>query len=456
MKGKDGVGAKMDSMDLEREKGITIQSAATYCRWGDNHINIIDTPGHVDFTIEVERALRVLDGAILVLCSVSGVQSQTLTVDRQMKRYGVPRIAFINKLDRMGANPNKAIEGIRNELRLAAEFIQVPIGLEEHFKGVIDIISEECAYFEGDKGEKIVKIPINSDPNVTEAQKERCAELRQHLIEKLADIDEEISEIFLNDEVPTIDQIRAAIRRQTIACNFVPVCMGSAFKNKGVQLLLDNINSYLPSPNERTNTAFDLSKNEEKVELKCSSEEPLVALAFKLEESRFGQLTYLRIYQGILKKAMTVINQTSGKKQKVPRIVRMHANEMEEVDFAAAGDVVATFGVECASMDTFTDGQLRYSLASMFVPKPVMSLSVKPKDMQQMNNFSKAVQKFTREDPTLRVVTDGKTGETLMSGMGELHLEIYIERMKREYNVECITGHPNVNYKVWLKHNKNG
>eukprot|EP01039_Chlorochromonas_danica_P004539 gene4537-4977_t len=447
VKGKDGVGAKMDSMDLEREKGITIQSAATYCQWGENHINIIDTPGHVDFTIEVERALRVLDGAILVLCSVSGVQSQTLTVDRQMKRYNVPRIAFINKLDRMGANPQKALDGIRNELRLAADFIQVPIGLEGEFKGVIDIISEESVYFLGEKGDKIERFAVKSDPNVTDAQKERCAELRQHLIERLAEIDEEVGEIFLNDAVPTVEQIRQAIRRQTIACRFVPVCMGSAFKNKGVQLLLDAVNYYLPAPAEKHNTAFNLAKNEEKVDLKCSNEDPLVALAFKLEESRFGQLTYLRVYQGVIKKGMNIINQNSGKRTKVPRIVRMHANEMVEIEQAGAGDVVAVFGVECASMDSFTDGQLQYSLASMFVPNPVMSLSVKPKDMMQINNFSKAVQKFTREDPTLRVVTDAKTGETIMSGMGELHLEIYIERMKREYGVECVTGHPNVNYK---------
>jgi elongation factor G len=332
-------------------------------------------------------------------------------------------------------------------LKLAAEFIQVPIGLEGEFQGVIDIVNKESCYFLGEKGDKIQRVPMETDPNVTEDMKSRVEELRQHLIEKLADIDEEMSELFLNDVQPTIENIKDAIRRQTIACQFVPVCMGSAFKNKGVQLLLDAVNDFLPAPTEKVNTAFDLARNEEKVELKCSPNENLVALAFKLEESRFGQLTYLRVYQGVMKKGMFVINQTSGKKHKIPRIVRMHANEMEEIDQAGAGDVVAVFGIECASMDTFTDGNVQYSLASMYVPKPVMSLSVKPKDMQQLANFSKAIAKFTREDPTLRVSTDAKTGETIMSGMGELHLEIYIERMKREYNVECVTGNPSVNYK---------
>lgn len=431
----------MDSMDLEREKGITIQSAATYCQWGENHINIIDTPGHVDFTIEVERALRVLDGAILVICGVSGVQSQTLTVDRQMKRYSVPRLAFINKLDRMGANPRKALEGIRRELRLAASFVQIPIGLESEHEGVIDIITQEAIYFEGDKGNNVVRKPI-PEQYIAAAE-----EARKELIERVADVDEEIAELFLNEQKPTVEQLRSAIRRQTIARQFVPVFMGSAFKNKGVQLLLDGVNYYLPAPPEVRNVALNLDDNEKEVELKCLPNEPLVALAFKLEESRFGQLTYLRIYQGSIKKGMNVFNLTSSKKAKIPRLVRMHANEMEDVDYAGAGDVVAVFGIECASMDTFTDGSLKYSMVSMFVPNPVMSLAVKPKDMQLSSNFSKALGKFTREDPTLKVSIDNKTSETIMSGMGELHLDIYIERLRREYNVECITGNPSVRYK---------
>uniref|UniRef100_A0A7S3MFH5 Elongation factor G, mitochondrial n=1 Tax=Spumella elongata TaxID=89044 RepID=A0A7S3MFH5_9STRA len=441
VRGKDGVGAKMDSMDLEREKGITIQSAATYCRWGQNHINIIDTPGHVDFTVEVERALRVLDGAILVVCGVSGIQSQTLTVDRQMKRYNVPRVAFVNKLDRMGANPLKALNGMRQQLKLGAALVQVPMGLEGEHEGVVDIINREAVYFLGEKGLNIQRKPV------PEQYVEQCEKYRAELIERVADIDDEIAELFMAEEEPTPKQLKDAIRRQTIARKFVPVFMGSAFKNKGVQLLLDGVNDYLPAPPEVRNVALDVSNGEAEVELKCDGGAPLVALAFKLEESKFGQLTYVRIYQGTLKKGSMVLNTKTGKKVKVPRLVRMHSNEMLDVDSAGAGDVVALFGMDCSSMDTFTDGTINYSMVSMFVPNPVMSLSVKPKESSGIANFGKAMGKFTREDPTLRVDINEKTGETVMSGMGELHLEIYVERMKREYNVECVTGNPAVAYK---------
>ena len=323
VRGKDGVGAKMDSMDLEREKGITIQSAATFCEWKSDYmhtsINIIDTPGHVDFTIEVERALRVLDGAVLVLCSVSGVQSQTLTVDRQMKRYNVPRLAFINKCDRMGANPTKCINSLKKELKLPACALQIPIGLEEHHKGVIDLITKQAIYFEGDNGEIIIKSnDIPSDMIDT------MEKMRFELIEQLSDIDEEMEELFINEQEPNEEQIYDAIRRQTILRKFVPVFMGSAYKNKGVQLLLDGVNRYLPSPAEVENIALDQDNNESEMLLKNDPNAPLVALAFKLEESRFGQLTYLRIYQGSLKKGGYIYNQTSGKKVTVPRIVRMH------------------------------------------------------------------------------------------------------------------------------------
>jgi elongation factor G len=315
------------------------------------------------------------------------------------------------------------------------------MGLEGEHEGVVDLITQEAVYFLGEKGTEIKRT------TVPEKYIEEMNEKRREMIEALSDLDEEMGELFLNEMEPTVQQIRDAIRRQTINRKFVPVFMGSAFKNKGVQLLLDGVNMYLPSPAEVENKALDLDKNEEELKLDCNPNAPLVALAFKLEESRFGQLTYLRIYQGLMKKGMNIVNASSGKKTKVPRLVRMHANEMEDVDSAGAGDVVATFGMECASMDTFTDGNVNYSMVSMFVPKPVMSLAVKPKDMQQTANFSKAIGKFTREDPTLKVQVDPKTSETIMSGMGELHLEIYIERMKREYNVECITGNPSVNYK---------
>lgn len=445
VRGKDGVGAKMDSMELEREKGITIQSAATFTKWKshgmESHINIIDTPGHVDFTIEVERALRVLDGAILVMCSVSGVQSQTLTVDRQMKRYSIPRLAFVNKCDRMGANPNKCIQQLHDVLKLPAAAVQLPIGLEGEHEGVVDIIAREAVYFEGEKGDNIVRKEVPAHL-VDEMEETRAA-----LVEKLADVDEEIGELFIMEEDPSIEQIMAAIRRQTIAQKFVPVFMGSAYKNKGVQLLLDGVNSYLPSPVESKDVALDISNDEQEVFLACDASKPLVMLAFKLEESRFGQLTYLRVYQGTLKKGAVVFNQNSGKKVKVPRLVRMHSDEMQDVDSVSAGDVVAVFGVECASMDTFTDGSVNYSMTSMFVPKPVMSIAVKPKETKMSSNFSKALGKFTREDPTLRIHVEKKTGETILSGMGELHLEVYIERLKREYSVECITGNPAVNFK---------
>lgn len=441
VRGKDGVGAKMDSMDLEREKGITIQSAATYCHWGDNNINIIDTPGHVDFTIEVERALRVLDGAILVLCGVSGVQSQTLTVDRQMKRYAVPRIAFVNKLDRSGANPWKALNGIRKELRLAVAPVQIPIGLENDFDGVVDIITREATRFEGVNGIKVVRYPCPE--NLVEEMETRRAEL----IEILSDIDEELQDLFLNDVEPSVEQIKAAIRRQTMALKFVPMFMGSAYKNKAVQLLLDGVIDYLPSPSETVNMGLDLNNKEAPVPMKCSPDGPLVMLAFKLQESRYGQLTYLRIYQGKFTKGQTIFNIKTGKKVRVPRIVRMHSNDMIDVDSAGAGDVVAVFGVECASMDTFTDGTVNIAMNSMFVPKPVMSLACKTKESSMNANFAKAMGRFTREDPTLRIEVDDKTKETVLSGMGELHLEVYIERLKREYNVECITGAPAVSYK---------
>jgi len=326
VKGKDGVGAKMDHMELEREKGITIQSAATFCTWKDAHINIIDTPGHVDFTIEVERALRVLDGGILVLCAVAGVQSQSLTVDRQMKRYHVPRLAFINKLDRQGSNPWKVVQDLRKQLRLNAAAVQVPIGLENDHVGVIDIIDKKALYFKGDNGE-VVEI---SD-SIPEHVKESVESKRFELIEKLADVDDTIAEMFLMEEIPSPDLIKAAIRRQVIGCKFVPVFMGAAFKNKGVQALLDGVVDYLPEPYEKPNYALDKSQNEAPVLLSARPEDPLLALAFKLEETPFGQLTYMRIYQGSLKKGHHIVNASSGdgKKTKLARIVRMHANEME-------------------------------------------------------------------------------------------------------------------------------
>ena len=441
VRGKDGVGAKMDSMDLEREKGITIQSAATFCKWKDAFVNIIDTPGHVDFTIEVERALRVLDGGILVLCGVSGVQSQSLTVDRQMKRYNVPRLAFVNKLDRQGSNPWKVINDLRDQLKLNAAAVQIPVGLEDGHRGVIDLVTMKSYVFEGEKGEDIVESEIPAD------MMDLVQEKKMELLEKLADVDDEIGELFLMEEEPTEEQFKAAIRRQTVTCQFVPVFMGSAFKNKGVQKLLDGVIDYLPEPSEKQNYALDRSKDEQTVEVKCNKDDPLLALAFKLEETPFGQLTYMRVYQGMLKKGNPIVNVNDGKKIKLARIVRMHSDEMEDIDEAHAGDVVAMFGIDCRSMDTFSDGNMDLAMSTMFVPEAVMSLAVKPAETKMQNNFAKALTKFTKEDPTLRVKVDDETKETVLSGMGELHLEVYLERMKREYDVECISGQPNVSYK---------
>jgi elongation factor G len=441
VRGKDGVGAKMDSMDLEREKGITIQSAATFCQWGDTSINIIDTPGHVDFTIEVERALRVLDGAILVLCGVSGVQSQSITVDRQMRRYNVPRLAFINKLDRTGANPFRVIDQLREKLRLNAAAVQIPIGLEDKLEGIIDLLEMKGYKFSGDNGETITQVPIPAD------LMDQAKEKRQELIAKLADIDDNIAEKFLNEQDPTEAELKAAVRKTTIALKFVPVFMGSAYKNKAVQRLLDGVQMFLPNPTEVHNKALDQDKGEAVVELKADPKLPFVGLAFKLEDGRYGQLTYMRVYQGSLKKGDFITNSTNLKKVKVPRLVRMHSDEMQDIEVTQGGDIVALFGVDCASGDTFTDGEVNYTMTSMHVPDAVISLAVAPKSKEGTANFSKALNKFTREDPTFRVHRDEESSETIISGMGELHLEVYMERMKREFQCEVVAGKPQVAYR---------
>jgi elongation factor G len=459
VRGKDAVGAKMDSMDLEREKGITIQSAATFCDWVKKtpdpvtgelkdekyHINLIDTPGHIDFTIEVERALRVLDGAVMILCAVSGVQSQTVTVDRQMKRYNVPRVSFVNKMDRAGANPWKAVEGINQKLKIPAAAVQIPIGAENEFKGVVDIIRMKAIYSEGSKGE------IIREAECPEELKSLAEEKRALLIETLADVDDHIAEIFLDERTPSIDEIKAAIRRATIGLKFSPVLMGSALADKSVQPMLDAVIDYLPNPAEVENLALDRKRKEAPVKLVSYNSLPFVGLAFKLEESNFGQLTYIRVYQGTLKKGSNVFNARTGQKVKVPRIVRMHSNDMEEVPEIGAGEICAVFGVDCASGDTFTEGGLGYSMTSMFVPDAVISLSITPKNTKDTPNFSKAISRFQREDPTFRVHNDAESGETIISGMGELHLSIYVERMKREYKVEVVTGQPQVAYRETIQ-----
>ncbi len=440
VKGKDGVGAKMDSMDLERERGITIQSAATHCTWAGYHINIIDTPGHVDFTIEVERALRVLDGAILVLCAVAGVQSQSLTVDRQMRRYGVPRLCFVNKCDRAGANPLRARDQLREKLHLNPVLMQLPIGLEDKFEGVIDLITMKAVRFEGANGEKIIESAI-PDNMAAEAQK-----ARDEMLDAISMHSDELTEAMLEEKV-TEDLLHAAIRKATVNLQVVPVFMGSAYKNKAVQLLLNAVTRYLPAPTDVTNEAVDLEKDEAKITLDSDPEKPLVMLAFKLEDGRFGQLSYLRVYQGTLTKGKEIVNARTGKKHKVGRLVRMHADEMEDIEHAGAGDIVAMFGIDCNSGDTFTDGELSVAMTSMHVPEPVISLTVTPKDNKAQVNMSKALRRFTKEDPTFRVGADPETNETIIQGMGELHLDVYVERMKREYSAEVITSPPRVAYR---------
>jgi elongation factor G len=440
VKGKDGVGAKMDSMDLERERGITIQSAATYCGWANHHINIIDTPGHVDFTIEVERALRVLDGAILVLCAVAGVQSQSLTVDRQMRRYGVPRIAFVNKCDRAGANPLRARDQLREKLNLNPVLLQLPIGLEDKFEGIVDLIKMKSFRFEGANGEKIIEGEIPAGM-AAEAQK-----AREEMLDSLSMFSDELTEAMLEEKV-TEQIIAKALRQATIKLQVVPVMMGSAYKNKAVQLLLDAVTYYLPAPPDVENQAVDLEKDEAKLTLATDPEKPLVMLAFKLEDGRYGQLSYLRVYQGTVAKGKEITNTRTGKRHKVGRLVRMHADDMEDIDSASAGDIVAMFGVDCNSGDTFTDGTLSVAMTSMHVPEAVIALTVSPKDNKAQVNMSKALKRFTKEDPTFRVSSDPESGETIIHGMGELHLDVYIERMKREYAAEVTTSPPRVAYR---------
>ncbi|MBL8919077.1 MAG: elongation factor G [Myxococcaceae bacterium] len=449
VRGKDGVGAKMDSMDLEREKGITIQSAATYCVWQgsqeqlpEHNINIIDTPGHVDFTIEVERALRVLDGAILVLDSGKGVQSQSITVDRQMKRYRVPRIAYVNKMDNPGANYERVAEMLKEKLAHHPVKLQVPIGAEDKFAGIIDAITGKAYFFDGDNGENIRVEAVPAD------MVEQVKAARQEIIERVADVDEALAEKFLAEEPVSDDELRAAIRRATLALKMTPVMCGSAFRNKGVQLLLDAVCMYLPNPAEVENVAFDQSKGEEKLVLESVPNKPFVGLAFKLTQDKFGQLTYVRIYQGKIANGDTLVNTSNQlRKARVPRMFRMHSDEREELTEAEAGDIVAFYGLECSSGETFTDGKMNVTLTSMFVPAAVISLSVTPKDRGSETNFSKALNRFTKEDPTFRVHQDEESGQTIISGMGELHLEIYMERMKREYNCEVVAGKPQVAYR---------
>jgi len=440
VKGKDGVGAKMDSMELEKERGITISSAATHCAWKGYKINIIDTPGHVDFTIEVERALRVLDGAILVLCAVGGVQSQSITVDRQMNRYRVPRLAFINKCDRSGANPFKVVAQLQERLNHNAVLMQIPIGLEGDFRGVVDLVSMKAITFEGPYGDDMKESPIPSELVADAAGK------REELLDAASMFSDELMEAVFEDRV-TEDLLYDALRKATLSRKLTLVFLGSAYKNIGIQLLLDGVVRLLPSPQEVKNYCLDLDQGEKEIELTSDPSASTVALAFKLEVTPYGQLTYIRIYQGSVGKGDELIISRSGKSIRVGRIVRMHADEMEDITKGYAGDIVALFGVDCYSGDTLTDGRSNYSMSSMFIPEPVISLSISPKDSKHQGNMGKAINRFTKEDPTFKSHMDPESGETIISGMGELHLDVYVERMKREFNAEVVTGMPQVAYR---------
>ncbi len=441
VKGKDGVGATMDSMELEKERGITIASAATFCQWKGYNINIIDTPGHVDFTIEVERSLSVLDGAILVLCAVGGIQSQSITVDRQMKRYNIPSIAFVNKCDRSGGGPYQVTRQLREKLGHNAVMMQLPIGLEADFTGVVDLVAMKAVYFDGNFGEhvRITDIP--------DSLLERAKQMREELIDAASVFSDELTEAVLEDTPVTEKMIIEAVRQGTLKRELTPVFMGSAYKNKGVQPLLDAINAYLPAPEEVTTEALDMDNDDAPVPLVSDPGEPLVALAFKLEGGRYGQLTYVRVYQGTLAKGGAIVNAKNRNKVRVGRLVRMHVNQMEDVDSVQAGGIGALFGIDCASGDTFTTEGVRLSMTPIFVPDPVVSLAISPDHDKAEAAMSKALSRFSREDPTFKTYVDDETSETIIQGMGELHLEVYIERMKREYGAQITTGSPQVAYR---------
>uniref|UniRef100_A0A8C1YA86 Elongation factor G, mitochondrial n=1 Tax=Cyprinus carpio TaxID=7962 RepID=A0A8C1YA86_CYPCA len=436
VRGKDGVGAIMDSMELERQRGITIQSAATYTMWKDHNINIIDTPGHVDFTIEVERSLRVLDGAVLVLCAVGGVQCQTMTVNRQMKRYGVPFLSFINKLDRQGANPSRALQQLRTKLNHNAAFINIPIGLEGNLRGIIDLIEERSIFFEGPFGQNIRFDEIPAE------MRAEAADRRQELVECVANADETLGEIFLEEKVPTVDDIKAAVRRATIQRAFTPVLVGSALKNKGVQPLLDAALEYLPNPTEVKNYAILNEDDGSRILMDPTRDDthPFVGLAFKLEAGRFGQLTYVRVYQGCLRKTEYIHNTRTGKRVRVQRLVRLHADQMEVRRVCCCASVRAP-----ASPDNPNDKVC--SQESIHIPDPVISMAIRASNKNDTDKFSKGINRFTREDPTFRVHFDTESKETIISGMGELHLEIYSQRMEREYNCPCVMGKPKVAFR---------
>jgi elongation factor G len=443
----DGSGAKMDHMELEKERGITITSAAVTVEWKDKLIQIIDTPGHVDFTVEVERSLRILDGAILVLCGASGVQSQSITVDRQMKRYKTPCLAFINKLDRAGADAYNVTTQLREKLGHNSIMMQIPIGREDDFKGIIDLITMKANYFDGSNGEHIREEEIPAE------LREKAEEYRAIMYDGFSMFSDEMMELMLEEKEIPDTLLHETIRKAVIAREATPVFIGSAFKNKGVQLLLNAVSAYLPSPLERQYQAInnitnkDGSHEQALVDIIPDPTKPLVAMAFKITEDTYGQLTYTRVYQGTIEKGESFYNPRIGKRQRIGRLVRMFSNERIEIEKAEAGDIIAMVGVDCASGDTYCNDGDNLTMESMFIAEPVIELALKPEKQEDLVKVSKALNRFMKEDPTFRVTVDEESNETIIKGMGELHLEVYVERIRREYKANVIVGQPKVNYR---------
>ena len=439
--------SQMDWMEQEQERGITITSAATTAEWKKHRINIIDTPGHVDFTVEVERSLRVLDGSVAVLDAQSGVEPQTETVWRQATTYGVPRIVFVNKMDKTGADFLYSVGTIHDRLQANAHPIQLPIGAEDQFEGVIDLVEMKAIYNEGSVGENLVEKEIPAE------LQDQAEEYREKLIEAVAEFDEEFMEKYLGGEEITIDELKAAIRKATLSVEFFPVVCGSAFKYKGVQPMLDAVVDYLPSPLDVPAIKGIDPSTDEEVERHSSDEEPFAALAFKVMTDPFvGKLTFFRVYSGILSSGSYVKNSTKGKRERVGRILQMHANTRNEIAEVYAGDIAAAVGLkDTTTGDTLCDEKNEVILESMEFPEPVIQLSVEPKSKADQDKMSTALQKLQEEDPTFRAGTDEETGQVIIAGMGELHLDIIVDRMRREFKVECTVGAPMVSYRETFK-----
>ncbi len=434
-------GATMDYTDIEQERGITITSAATQVSWNSNVVNVIDTPGHVDFTVEVERSLRVLDGAVMVLCSVGGVQSQSVTVDRQMKRYRVPRIAFINKMDRPGADADRVVREMREKLDLNPVPVQICMGAGGDFEGVIDLVDMAALTFAGEYGQEVVRSPIPA------AYADDAEQAREAMLEALSMHDDRIMELFVEENEIPRDLVQRTLRSATINREVVPVAMGSALNNKGVQPLMDMVCRYLPSPLDRQEFARDHRNDGAETPLCCDPASPMVGMVFKIIDESFGQLNYIRIYQGRIEQGASYVNSRTGDTVRAGRILKIHADEREKVDDAGPGDIVALIGADCVSGDTLCDREVNLSMESIRVAEPVISLSVVPASNRDQDKMAKALNRFMKEDPTFRVSSDTDTGALLIAGMGELHLDVYIERMRREYGAAFTTGAPHVSYR---------